>query len=668
MVNNDSPKKLIESLREQINRHNKLYYVDAMPEISDREFDNLLIELSSLEDQFPQFESKTSPTQRVGGEPINEFKNIKHSIPMQSLSNTYNKEELIKFDERVKKLLNQKECNYIIEPKIDGVAISIRYEYGILKYAVTRGDGIVGDDVTENIKTIKSIPLKLLGDNLPDLLEVRGEIYLDKNKFENLNKKRINEGKEPFANPRNACAGSLKLLDPKEVALRPLDAIFYNLGDNSLTSIDTHFELLKKLKEYGIKISPYFKQTNNFNLLLQNLDELQNLSDEFSFDIDGAVIKVNDLSDHDILGNTSKSPRWAVAYKYESEQAITKLNAITIQVGRTGVLTPVAELKPVQLAGTVVKRATLHNYDEIIRKDIRIGDYVIIEKAGEIIPIVKKVILERRSDNSKKFHFPEFPCSACILPAQKNVNEVAIKCINKNCPSKLKNWIIHFASRKAMDISGLGESVVEQLVEKKLIQTPSDIYKLKLDDLVNLERFGIKSAENLLNGVQASKKIPFGRVLYALGIPHVGKTASETIANYYQNIDNISNATDEELEEIDDVGPIVAKSIKTYLSNPDYQLIINSLKEYGVKFEIKSEKQDNKFKGLTFVITGSLSAYSRNDASEIIESKGGRMSSSVSKKIDYLIAGEAAGSKLQKAKKLNIKVLNESEFINMIKN
>ena len=668
MVKNYNPKKVIESLCEEINRHNKLYYVDAKPEISDREFDDLLVKLSHLESKYPQFKSNTSPTQRVGGEPINEFENIKHSIPMQSLSNTYNKDELIKFDERVKKLLNKKECNYIIEPKIDGVAISIRYENGLLKYAVTRGDGILGDDVTANIKTIKSIPLKLSGTNPPDVLEVRGEIYLDKNKFEELNNNRINEGKEPFANPRNACAGSLKLLDPKEVASRPLDAIFYNLGYNSLNKIETHYELLKKLKKYGIKISPYFEQTNNFDLLLQNLDELQNLSKKFPFEIDGAVIKVNDLSDHNILGSTSKSPRWAVAYKYESEQAITKLNTITIQVGRTGVLTPVAELKPVQLAGTIVKRATLHNYDEIIRKDIRIGDYVVIEKAGEIIPIVKKVILEKRTTKTKKYQFPDFPCSECILPVQKNDNEVAIKCINKRCPSRLKNWILHFASRKGMDISGLGESVVEQLVEKKLIQIPSDIYQLKLDDLVNLERFGVKSAKNLLNSIQASKKIPFGRVLYALGIPHVGKTASETISNYYQNIDNITNATSDELEKIDDVGPIVAESIKTFLSNSDNQLLIRYLKHHGIKFEIEFEEQDNKFKNLIFVITGSLSTYSRNDASEIIESKGGRISSSISKKVDYLIVGESAGSKLQKAKKLNIKILNETEFINLIKN
>ena len=395
MINDSDPKKLIKSLCDEINRHNKLYYVDAKPQISDKDFDNLLTKLEALENKFPQFKSESSPTQRVGGKPLDEFNSIKHSIPMQSLSNTYNKDELIKFDERVKKLINDSECDYIIEPKIDGVAISIRYENGYLIHAATRGDGITGDDVTENIKTIKSIPLKLLGDNVPSILEVRGEIFLNKNKFEDLNKKRIKEGKEPFANPRNACAGSLKLLDPKEVSMRPLDAIFYNLGEHTINEIGTHHKLLEKLKNYGIKVSPYYKKIRRFDLLLQNLDELQNLSKEFPFEIDGAVIKVNELSLHSVLGETSKSPRWAVAFKYESEQAVTQLNAITIQVGRTGVLTPVAELEPVQLAGTIVKRATLHNYDEIIRKDIRVGDHIIIEKAGEIIPIVVKVILKK---------------------------------------------------------------------------------------------------------------------------------------------------------------------------------------------------------------------------------------------------------------------------------
>ena len=668
MINNDNPKKIIKSLCDEINRHNKLYYIDAKPQISDRDFDSLMTKLEALESKFPQFKLKSSPTQRIGGEPLNEFNNIKHSIPMQSLSNTYNKDELIKFDERVKKLINDSECDYIIEPKIDGVAISIRYENGYLIHAATRGDGITGDDVTENIKTIKSIPLKLLGSNPPSILEVRGEIFLNKNKFEDLNKKRIRESKDPFANPRNACAGSLKLLDPKEVSTRPLDAIFYNLGEHTINEIGTHHKLLEKLKNYGIKVSPYYKKIRRFDLLLQNLDELQNLSKEFPFEIDGAVIKVNELSLHSVLGETSKSPRWAVAYKYESEQAVTQLNAITIQVGRTGVLTPVAELEPVQLAGTIVKRATLHNYDEIIRKDIRVGDHIIIEKAGEIIPIVVKVIFEKRALNSKKFEFPEFPCSECILPVQKNDNEVAIRCINVNCPSKLKNWITHFASRKALDISGLGESVVEQLVKNKLIQSPSDIYNLKFSDLVNLERFGKKSAENLLNSIKDSKKISFGRVLYALGIPHVGKTASETIANYYQNIDNIFLTTIEELEEIDDVGPIVAKSIKAYFSNPEYQLVIQRLKNYGVKFEIESVQSDETLKGQTFVFTGTLPNLSRNEASEKIELRGGKISSNISKKTNYLIAGKASGSKLEKAKNLGIKVLNEVEFMKLIKN
>ena len=665
MINDNDPKKLIKSLCDEINRHNKLYYVDAKPQISDKDFDNLLTKLEALENKFPQFKSESSPTQRVGGKPLDEFSSIKHSIPMQSLSNTYNKEELFKFDERIRKIIDESECEYIIEPKIDGVAISIRYENGYLKYAVTRGDGITGDDVTENIKTIKSIPLKLLGDNLPSILEIRGEIFLNKNKFEDLNKKRIKEGKEPFANPRNACAGSLKLLDPKEVSMRPLDAIFYNLGEHTLDEISTHFNLLEKIKEYGIKVSPFYKKIKKFDLLLQNLDKLQNLSNQFPFEIDGAVIKVNELSFHNILGKTSKSPRWAVAFKYESEQAITRLNSITIQVGRTGVLTPVAELEPVKLAGTIVKRATLHNYDEIMRKDIREGDYVIIEKAGEIIPIVVKAIFEKRKQNSKKFEFPKF-CPSCLMLIHKNEGEVAIRCNNDKCPSKLKNWMTHFASRKAMDISGLGDSVVEQLIKNKLIQSPPDIFELKHTDLINLERFGDKSAENLINGIKDSKKIPFGRVLYALGIPHVGKTASETIANHYKNIEGIFLATTEELEEIDDIGPIVAKSIKAYFSNPEYKLVIQRLKKYGVKFKIEFAQSDETLKGQTFVFTGTLPNLSRNEASEKIELKGGKVSSSLSKKTNYLIVGESAGSKLDKARDLGIKLLNELQLIKLI--
>ena len=666
MFNSDNPKELIESLCNEIEKHNRLYYIDANPEISDKAFDDLLRQLEELEQEYPHLILKSSPTQRVGGEPINFFETIKHAIPMQSLSNTYSKDELIKFDERIKKIIQKNECEYIIEPKIDGVAISIRYEKGELIHAVTRGDGTSGDDVTKNIKTIKTIPLKLSSSNPPDILEVRGEIFLDRNHFDELNQNRVEKGFEPFANPRNACAGSLKLLDSREVSLRPLDAIFYNIGENTISNIKTHFELIKYLKSLGIKISPFFKKNKNFDSLLENLDELKNQRDDFSFEIDGAVIKVNDRSLHQKLGNTSKSPRWAVAYKYESEQAITKLNNIKIQVGRTGVLTPVAELDPVQLAGTIVKRATLHNFDEIHRKDIRIGDHVIIEKAGEIIPIIIKVILNKRLDNSKKFTLAEFVCPDCFAPVVKKKNEVAIRCINIKCPAKIKGWIEHFSSRKAMDISGLGKSMIDQLVSKNLVQNPADLYDLKYEDILSLNRTAKKSAYKLIENIKLSKKNSFDRIIFALGIPNIGKTASEIIARQYESIENLITVKADDLESQSDIGPIVAQSIVNYFSDSNNRIIINRLKKHGINFQYQSTSNDNEFEGLTFVITGVLNSMTRQQANDLIHAKNGKVSSSISKKTNYLIAGESAGSKLKKAQNLSVKILNESDFLNFV--
>ena len=666
MFNSDNPKDLIESLCNEIERHNKLYYIDANPEVSDKVFDGLLRQLEELEHEYPHLISESSPTQRVGGEPINFFETINHTIPMQSLSNTYSKDELVKFDERVKKIIQKSECEYVIEPKIDGVAISIRYEKGKLIHAVTRGDGSVGDDVTKNIKTIKTIPLRLSSNNPPDILEIRGEIFLDRNEFDNLNQNRIEKGFEPFANPRNACAGSLKLLDSKEVSSRPLDAIFYNIGKSTASNIKTHFELIKYLKKFGIKISPFFKKNISFDSLLKNLDELKNQRDNFPFEIDGAVIKVNDRSLYQKLGNTSKSPRWAVAYKYESEQAVTKLKDITIQVGRTGVLTPVAELEPVQLAGTLVKRATLHNFDEIHRKDIRIGDHVLIEKAGEIIPIVIKVILNKRLENSKKFTLPKLICSECKEPVVKKKNEVAIRCINIKCPAKIKGWIEHFSSRKAMDISGLGKSMIDQLVSGNLVENPADLYDLKYEDILSLDRTAEKSAYNLIESIRLSKKTSFDRTIFALGIPNVGKTASEIIAKQYKSIENLMTAKAEELELQNDIGPIVAQSIVNYFSELNNKIIIDRLKKHGINFKYQNTNKDSEFEGLTFVITGILNSMSRQQASDLILAKNGKVGSSISRKTDYLIVGESAGSKLKKAQNLSVKILNESDFINFI--
>lgn len=660
-------KEELYQLRQEIEKHDHLYYIEAMPEISDREYDQLISILEKLEQKYPKLIDPNSPTQRVGGSPIDKFNSIKHSLPMQSLSNTYSKDDLIKFNERLKKIINSDNFSYALEPKIDGVAISLRYENGILIYALTRGDGISGDDVTSNIRTIKSIPLKLRTQYPPKILEVRGEIFLNKSGFVELNNNRQHQGMEPFANPRNACAGSLKLLDPKEVSKRPLDAVFYNVGEFSDINIKTHDSLIRILKKYGFVTSPYFRTNNNFNSILNYLDELKDLSENFKFEIDGAVLKVNQRSLYKKLGNTSKSPRWAVAYKYDSEQAETVLNDITIQVGRTGVLTPVAELQPVLLAGTKVRRATLHNQDEINKKDIRIGDHVIIEKAGEIIPIVINVITEKRPKNTKKFTFPE-ECPECNSTIQNTKEEVAIKCLNNECPAKIKGWVEHFASRKAMDIAGLGNSIIEQLVSNNLIQTPADLYKLNYEDIYNLDRTAEKSVNNLLNSISNSKNRSFSKILYGLGIHHVGISSANTLSKSFSNIDSLMSAKIEQLEILDDIGPVVAKSIINYFSNPIIIKMINDFRKSGLNLDNSQEEESNILEGLSFVLTGSLEKMTRDEAREHIISNNGKFSSSISKNTSYLIVGKSAGSKLDKAKDLGIPIINEEEFIKLTQN
>ncbi len=468
----------IETLRAEIERHNRLYYLDAASEITDREYDQLLQSLEKLETQFPEFSTPTSPTQRVGGAPLDRFDSARHAVPMMSLSNTYSKEEVTEFKRRIHKLIPAESFNYILEPKIDGVAISLRYENGDLVLAVTRGDGTTGDDVTSNVRTIPSIPLRLADLMPPAVLEVRGEIYMDIAGFASLNEQRQEAGLEPFANPRNACAGSLKLLDPREVAQRPLDAIFYATGQLDGVSFETHEQMLLSLKNYGLRSTPTYWLSEKIEEIIDRLDELENMRHEFPFEMDGGVIKVNERRLYEKLGYTAKSPRWAVAYKYEPEQAETTLHAISIQVGRTGVLTPVAELEPVQLAGTTVKRATLHNEDEIRRKGIKIGDRVILEKAGEIIPAIVKVLTEKRTGVELEFTMPT-TCPACGSETEKRAGEVALRCINLQCPAQVKSWIAHYASRGAMDISGLGEALVIQLVDSGLVKNPAELYALK---------------------------------------------------------------------------------------------------------------------------------------------------------------------------------------------
>jgi DNA ligase (NAD+) len=665
MTDKAEARQRIDELRSEIERHNRLYYLDAAPEIADREYDRMLQSLEELEREFPEFGSSSSPTRRVGGAPLESFESVAHAVPMMSLANTYSKEELVEFDRRIRKLVPEETFDYILEPKIDGVAISLRYENGELVRALTRGDGATGDDVTSNVRTIQSIPLRLADMMPPAVLEVRGEIYMDTAGFAALNEQRQEAGLEPFANPRNACAGSLKLLDPREVAKRPLDAIFYATGKLDGVAFDTHEQMLLSLKNYGLRITPNYWLENNIEAILQRLDELEAMRHEFPFEMDGGVIKVNERRLYADLGQTAKSPRWAVAYKYEPEQAETTLHAISIQVGRTGVLTPVAELEPVQLAGTTVKRATLHNEDEIQRKDIRIGDRVVVEKAGEIIPAIVRVVAEKRTGAETVFSMPT-ACPVCGGEVEKREGEVALRCTNLQCPAQVKSWIAHYASRGAMDISGLGESLVEQLVDSGLVKNPAELYSLKKVEVLGLERMGEKSAENLIKGIEASKARPFEKVLFGLGIRHVGKGAARILANEFKNIDALMAADIQTLETIRDIGPIVGKSVVEYFQGLETRAVIDQLRAAGVNFEQADSGGGNELEGLTFVLTGSLETMTREEGGDKIRARGGKVSSSVSKNTSYLVAGASAGSKLAKAEKLGVTVLNEEQFIALL--
>ena len=655
----------IETLRQEIERHNRLYYIDAAPTITDREYDALLQSLEELEQQFPELASPTSPTRRVGGAPLDHFESIQHAVPMMSLSNTYSKEELVEFDRRIRKLIPEELFDYILEPKIDGVAISLRYEKGELVRAVTRGDGSTGDDVTSNVRTIQSIPLRLSDMMPPAVLEVRGEIYMDTSGFAKLNEQRQEAGQEPFANPRNACAGSLKLLDSREVSKRPLDAIFYATGQLDGISFETHEKMLQTLKGYGLRITPNYWLSEGIEEILERLDELENMRHEFPFEMDGGVIKVNERRLYEDLGSTAKSPRWAVAYKYEPEQAETTLHAISIQVGRTGVLTPVAELEPVQLAGTTVKRATLHNEDEIRRKEIKIGDRVIIEKAGEIIPAIVKVVTEKRTGAESEFSMPT-SCPICGSEVEKREGEVALRCINLQCPAQVKNWVAHYASRGAMDINGLGEALVEQLVDGGLVKNPAELYTLKKVEVLGLERMGEKSADNLIKGIEESQQRPFEKVLFGLGIRHVGKGAAIILAHEFKNIDALMRANAERLESIHDIGPIVGKTVTDYFKTPEARTVIDQLRAAGVNFKQAESGGSNELEELTFVLTGSLETMTRDEGGDKVRARGGKVSSSVSKKTSYLVAGENAGSKLSKAEELGVTILDEAQFIALL--
>ncbi len=665
---NESIKHKIEQLSKQIEEHNFNYYVNAAPVISDFEFDKLLEELIKLENEHPEFLQPDSPSQRVGGQITKEFLTVKHKYPMLSLGNTYSEEDLTDFDERIKKVLVT-DYEYVCELKYDGVAIGITYKNGILVQAVTRGDGEKGDDVTTNVKTIKSIPLKLRGTDFPTEFEIRGEIFMPRKVFDEINKDREEIGEPLLANPRNTAAGTLKMQDSAVVAKRNLDCFLYAILADNLPH-QHHYENLKAAKNWGFKISEHLQKANNIQNVFKYLDKWDKQRNDLEFDIDGVVIKINSFEQQRILGFTAKSPRWAIAYKFKTQRVSTVLESIVYQVGRTGSITPVANLKPVLLAGTMVKRASLHNADIIEKLDVREGDTVFVEKGGEIIPKIIGVDQSKRDIFSEKTiyitHCPE--CATELVRSEAEANHY---CPNESaCPPQVKGRMEHFVSRRALDIDSLGAETIAQLYDAGLIKNCADIYKLKKEDILKIDRMAEKSVNNLLAGIEASKKIPFERVLYGIGIRHIGETTAKKLAYYFKNIDSLKNATLESLLEVGDIGETTAKAILAFFADADNTEIIEKLKGAGLQFALSGEQMVNssdKLKGLSFVVSGVFNKFSRDDLKKAIEQNGGKNVGSISSKTNYVIAGDNMGpEKHRKAEKLGVPIITEDDFIKMI--
>jgi len=654
-----TPAQRYAKLLEEVRRHDRLYYVEARPEISDAAYDRLYRELLDFEKAHPGLMDENSPTKKVGGAPLDSFRTIRHAVPMQSLNNTYSEEELGEFLDRVAKNLHGQSAEFAIEPKVDGVAVSVRYEHGRLVQGLTRGDGEKGDNITENLKTIRNLPLSV--DDLPKVIEFRGEVYLPEPAFAALNRARERAGEPLFANPRNAAAGTLKLLDSREVAKRPLAVVFYGLGEAPGAKTTSQVDLHQQISKWGLPGHEWFRHVKGADGVLAAVRQLDKDRARFPFATDGAVIKVSRFDQQKILGSTDKAPRWAIAYKYAPEQAETRLHAVTYQVGRTGVITPVAELDPVQLSGTTVSRATLHNFEEIARKDIRVGDFVTVEKAGEIIPAVIAVNLKKRLKESKPIR-PPAQCPVCGGPLRKE--EVFLRCTSRDCVGQLKRRLQHFAHRGAMDIEGMGEVMVGQLVDAGLIQHLEEIYELSAGPLEGLERMGEKSATNLIEGIQASKRRPLWRLIFGLGIPQVGAVLAEALARHFQSMEKLEKAEVADLVQVKDVGQKVAEEIFHFFRESSTHRLLRGLKKAGCNFHALEEElavRGGVFSGKKFVITGTLHA-PREDFTRRIQSLGGSVSGSVSAKTDYLLAGEEAGSKLDKAKALGIRILSEREF------
>jgi DNA ligase (NAD+) len=660
-----NPEKEIINLRNEIHKHTHLYYVEDAPIISDYEFDILLNKLVDFENKFPNFFDPNSPTQRVGGKVSKNFQSIEHDFPMYSLDNSYSKEDLENFHNRVLKKISNKDLNYLCELKFDGVSINLTYENGIFVRAVTRGDGIKGDDVTENVKTIKTIPLKLKG-NFPLKFQIRGEIFIGLKDFNKMNEERAQNGLEPYMNPRNTASGSLKLQDSALVAKRPLQCFLYQvISDNSKTQSDN----LNFAKSWGFNISNTYKLCNNINEVFQFINDWDKERNNLNFEIDGVVVKVNQINYQKILGFTSKYPRWAIAYKFKTMQAQTTLKSVSYQIGRTGAVTPVANLDPVLLGGTIVKRASLHNQDQINKLNLHINDRVIIEKGGEIIPKIVGVEVSKRNLNSEKIIFIN-NCPNCLSYLQKNESEAHHYCPNTfSCPPQITGRIQHFISRKAMDINGIGNETIELMFKNNLISNYADLYSLKKEDLLSLERMAEKSVENIFQGLDKSKKIPFERVLFALGIRYVGQTVSKNLANEYKSIDNLISKTYDELIMVDEIGERIAKSVVDFFNDSENVLNIEKLKNVGLQFETNIVVLDSKiFDNKTFVVSGVFDNYSRNELKKTIELNGGKNLSSISSKTSYLLAGDKMGpSKLKKAQDLGIQIISELDFITLLK-
>ncbi|MBX9997348.1 MULTISPECIES: NAD-dependent DNA ligase LigA [Priestia] len=660
----ETAKSRVQELRDLLNQYGYEYYVLDQPSVPDAEYDKLMNELIEIEESFPELKTADSPTQRIGGQVLDAFEKVQHQTSMLSLGNAFNEEDLRDFDRRVRQAVGD-EFSYVCELKIDGLAVSLRYEDGYLVLGATRGDGTTGENITENLKTIRSIPLRI---KEPLSMEVRGEAFMPRKSFEALNEAKMERDEVPFANPRNAAAGSLRQLDPKIAAKRNLDIFVYAMTDTGELEIDSHSESLNLLDDLGFKTNKERQTCETIDDVIAYIESWQTKRPELSYDIDGIVVKVDSFDQQAELGTTAKSPRWAIAYKFPAEEVVTKLVNIELTVGRTGVITPTAILEPVQVAGTTVQRASLHNEDLIREKDIRIGDYVVVKKAGDIIPEVVNVIEEKRTGEEQEFTMPTH-CPECESELVRLEGEVALRCINPSCPAQIREGLIHFVSRNAMNIDGLGEKVISQLFREQLIKDVADIYTLTKQQLIELERMGEKSADNLIAAIEASKENSLERLLFGLGIRHVGAKAAKTLAQHFETIDKLTKATYDELVAINEIGAKMADAIVAYFTQEEVQELIHELKEYGVNLTYKGpklvsvENVDSVFAGKTVVLTGKLEQLSRNEAKAQIEALGGKVTGSVSKKTDLVVAGEEAGSKLIKANELEIEVWDEARLL-----